>query len=86
MGKRCCHFFFAVFYRILFKLAGNDDIHKSFDEFEILGIPSEWQTSLDPNPNCFPKFSAEDTARQRVKECVGLYNCMGLQKQQSEQI
>ena len=27
MGKRCCHFFSAVFDRILFILAGNDDIH-----------------------------------------------------------
>ena len=35
MGKRCCHFFSAVFDRILFILAGNDDIHKSFDEFDI---------------------------------------------------
>ena len=27
MKKRCCHFFSAVFYRILFILAGNDYIH-----------------------------------------------------------
>ena len=29
--KRCCHFFSAVFDRILFILAGNDDIHKSLN-------------------------------------------------------
>ena len=33
-GKRCCLFFLAVFDRIHFILAGNDDIHKSLDEFE----------------------------------------------------
>ena len=32
---RCCHFFPAVLDQILFILAGNDDIHKSLDEFEI---------------------------------------------------
>ena len=35
MGKMCCHFFSAILDQILFILAGNDDIHKSFDEFEI---------------------------------------------------
>ena len=34
-GKRCCNFFFVVLDGILFKLTGNDDIHKSMDEFEI---------------------------------------------------
>ena len=29
MEKRCCHFFSAVFYPILFILAGNDDMHES---------------------------------------------------------
>ena len=38
--KRCCYFFSAVFDRILFILAGNDDIHKSLDEFEIRPGPS----------------------------------------------
>ena len=34
--KRCCHFFSAVFYPILFILAGNnDDMHESSEEFEI---------------------------------------------------
>ena len=32
---RCCHFFSAVFHPILFILAGNDDMHKSLEEFEI---------------------------------------------------
>ena len=35
MEKRCCHFFSAVFYPILFILAGNDDMHESLEEFEI---------------------------------------------------
>ena len=35
MGKRCLHFFSAVLGRILFILAGNDNIHESLDEFEI---------------------------------------------------
>ena len=35
MGKGCLHFFSAVPDRILFILAGNDNIHESFDEFEI---------------------------------------------------
>ena len=33
LGKRRCHFFSAVFDRILLILAGNNDIHKSLDEF-----------------------------------------------------
>ena len=33
MEKRCCHFFSAVFYRILFILAGNDDMLESLKEF-----------------------------------------------------
>ena len=35
MGKGCLHFFSAVLDRILFILAGNDNIHESLDEFEI---------------------------------------------------
>ena len=34
MEKQCCHFFLAVFYPILFILAGNDDMH-GLEEFEI---------------------------------------------------
>ena len=34
MQKRCLHFFSAVFHPFLFILAGNDDMHESFDEFE----------------------------------------------------
>ena len=33
--KRCLLFFSAVLDRILFILAGNDNIHESLDEFEI---------------------------------------------------
>ena len=33
--KRCCPFFSVVLDGILFILTGNDDIHKSLDEFEI---------------------------------------------------
>ena len=35
MGKRCHHVFSNDFDRILFILAGNDDMHESLDEFEI---------------------------------------------------
>ena len=35
MGKRCLHFFSAVLDRILFILAGNDNIHDSLDEFQV---------------------------------------------------
>ena len=38
-GKWCCHFFSAILYQILFILAGNDDIYKSLDEFEIRPDP-----------------------------------------------
>ena len=32
----CCHHIFsAIFHLILFILAGNEDMHKSLDEFEI---------------------------------------------------
>ena len=34
MEKLRHHIFSAVFDRILFILAGNEDMHKSFDEFE----------------------------------------------------
>ena len=40
MGKTMSHFFSTVLDRILFILAGNDNIHESMDEFEI---------GLDPN-------------------------------------
>ena len=35
MGKGCLHFFSAVFDRVLFILACNDNIHESLDVFEI---------------------------------------------------
>ena len=34
MGKRCLHFCWAVFHPLLFIIAGNDDMHESWDEFE----------------------------------------------------
>ena len=40
VGKRCHHFFLKVLHRIHFILAGNDDIHKSLNEFEIWRDPS----------------------------------------------
>ena len=43
MEKRFCHFFSAVFYLILFILAGNDDMHESSEELEI---------QPDPNTDC----------------------------------
>ena len=33
--KGCLHFFLAFLDRILFILAGNDNIHESLDEFEV---------------------------------------------------
>ena len=40
MEKQCCHFFSAVFYPILFILAGNDDMHHwrslKFSEIRLL--------------------------------------------------
>ena len=35
LERRCLLFFSAVLDRILFMLAGNDNIHESLDEFEI---------------------------------------------------
>ena len=40
VGKRCHHIFSNVFDRIHFILAGNDDIHKSLNEFEIRRDPT----------------------------------------------
>ena len=40
MGKGRHHVFSTVFDRILFILAGNDDIHKSLHEFEIRPDPT----------------------------------------------
>ena len=40
MGKRFCHFFSAVLYRIHFILADEDDIHESLDDFEIWPDPT----------------------------------------------
>ena len=35
MGKRCHHIFSAIFDWILFIFPGNEDMHKSLNEFEI---------------------------------------------------
>ena len=35
MGKMCHHIFSAIFDWILFILAGNEDMYKSLNEFEI---------------------------------------------------
>ena len=40
VGKRRHHVFLNVFDRIHFILAGNNDIHKSLNEFEIQGDPT----------------------------------------------
>ena len=40
MAKQCCHFFSAVFYPILFILAGNDDMHESSEELEVRPGPT----------------------------------------------
>ena len=38
--KRCHHIFWNVFHWIHFILAGNDDIHKGLNEFEIRRDPT----------------------------------------------
>ena len=38
--KTCRHFFSAIFYPILFILAGNDDMHESSEEFKFLPDPT----------------------------------------------
>ena len=40
MGKTMSHFFSAFLDRILFILAGNDNIHERLDEFEIQPDPN----------------------------------------------
>ena len=40
MKKQCCHFFSAVFYPILFILAGNDSMHGSSEDFKIQPDPT----------------------------------------------
>ena len=40
VGKRCYHIFSNVFDRFHFILAGNDDIHKSLNEFKIWRDPT----------------------------------------------
>ena len=38
-GKLCCHFFSAINDQIRFIVAGNDEVHKSLDEFKIRPDP-----------------------------------------------
>ena len=45
--KNGCHFFSAIFYSILFILAGNDDMHESSEEFEFLP-----DLTIDCRVNC----------------------------------
>ena len=40
LGKLRHHIFLAVFDRILFLLAGDEDMHKSLDEFEFRPYPT----------------------------------------------
>ena len=48
--KRCHHIFSNVFDRIHFILAGNDDIHKSLNEFKIRRGPT---TGFHGNRYCY---------------------------------
>ena len=41
MGKKCLHFFSAVFHPFLFILAGNDDMHERSKEFK---FRPDWTT------------------------------------------
>ena len=41
MGKTVSHFFSAVFHPFLFLIAGNDDMHESWEEFE---FQPDWTT------------------------------------------
>ena len=56
MGKPVCHFFFAVFDRIpIYSLAGNDDIHKSLDEFKIqIYLTTDYRVSCPCSSEKFP--------------------------------
>ena len=54
-GKRCLHLFLVAFGPILFILAGNEDMHKISDKFEILpdrttgyGISCPWASKKFP--------------------------------------
>ena len=56
-GKLRHHIFLAVFDRILFILAGNEDIHKSLDEFEFrpdpttdYGVSCPWASKKSTSP------------------------------------
>ena len=56
MGKTAAPRFLGCFDRILFILAGNDDIHKSLDEFEIrpdpttdYGVSCPWASEKNPH-------------------------------------
>ena len=53
MGKCCLHANSFIFYRIMIKVAGNQDRHKSLDEFDFepdqtthLGVTCPWMTKM----------------------------------------
>ena len=50
MEKLCCHFFSAVFYPILFILAGNDDMHSKFGQIRLLTAELAALERLKKNP------------------------------------
>ena len=50
MEKMTSHFFSAIFHLILFILAGNENMHKSLDEFEIRPDPT---TGFHGNRYCY---------------------------------
>ena len=53
MRKQCLHFFSAVLDLILFILACNDNIHESFDGFEISSVENymckRFTNTVDPD-------------------------------------
>ena len=61
MGKRCLHFFSAFLDRILFILAGNDNIHESLDEFEIRPDPT---AGFNGNRWCYDEKNGVSTFSQ----------------------
>ena len=47
MGKLCLHFFSAAFHPFLFIIAGNDDMHESWDDFSLIGPPTAELAALE---------------------------------------
>ena len=65
IDKRCCHFFSAVFYPILFILAGNEDMHESSEKYKITKTNPFGENML------FPLLLEEKTVPHGEKSNLG---------------